>query len=39
MKYELRIKNEEKILPIVWINGKEQSIDMNIQLVKEVGNV
>ncbi len=39
MNYELRINNEEKVLPIVWINGKEQTINMDIELVKEGGNV
>ena len=36
---DLKIKNEEKIIPVVWINGKEQEISMNIELVKEGGNV
>lgn len=39
MIHDLRIKNEEKIVPFIWINGEETVIDVNIQLVKEGGDV
>ncbi len=35
MNYELRIKkNEEKVVPIVWIDGKENEIELNAELLE-----
>ncbi|MDO8537357.1 MAG: SufD family Fe-S cluster assembly protein [archaeon] len=32
MNYELRIKNEQKLIPFIWINGKEKEINVNVNL-------
>lgn len=39
MNYELRIKNEEKVLPIVWIDGKQTVINVDAQLQEEGANL
>lgn len=35
MKYELRRKNEEKIIPYVWINGDAQAEEIQVQLMAD----
>ena len=36
MKYEVSIKkNGQKIIPILWVNGKEDMIDVTVKLVEE----
>lgn len=35
MNYKLRIKNEEKILPFIWINGKETEINVDAKLIED----
>lgn len=35
MNYELKIKkNEERVLPIVWVNGDEQEINLHAELLE-----
>lgn len=31
-------KNEEKIIPFIWINGEEKEIEFNIEMIGEGGN-